>query len=126
MKNLKSKPDKQASPKLKKTRSKRKFSESQALFIRDAQGFHNVTKEYLNGLSYEDAVELGFGPLLEIRCIMLDDVFSNRESFIEDIRVIVGLNNTLSELNSLFPNLMNQIRTISSTNKSNNFKVFLC
>jgi hypothetical protein len=122
MKNSNGKTD----SKPKKTRSRRKFSEKTALFIRDAQGYHNVSKEFLKELSYEDAVELGFGTLLEIRTIMLDDAFSEHESFIEDVKAVVGLNNTLNELHSRFPDLMNQIRTISANNHFNNVKVFVC
>jgi hypothetical protein len=115
----------QLKPAPKKRRvSKTKLSEKNALFISDENGFYSVSPEFLRSLSYEQALALGRSTLTEIRVMMVDDVISNTESSIENIKVTTGLNNTLDHLELIYPNILQRIRSIEQENGST--KVFLC
>lgn len=105
-------------------KSPKKLTEKTALFIRNHNGICIVTKNYLKKLSFEQAVNLGLNTLTEIRQVLMGDALTNGETYIENIKVTTGLNNTLYQLERNFPKIMKHIESVQP--ESNNDKIFKC
>jgi hypothetical protein len=108
----------------KKKSLKKKLSPKTALFIKDEDGFYCVSLVFLKSLNYEQAMNLGLSTLEELREMMMQDSIEERDSLINGVKVIVGLNNTLSKLQTLFPEIINQIHQIEKEN--NPHKHYTC
>src|SRR4051812_24406309 len=107
-----------------KTKQAKKLTEKSAFFIRDEQGILVVNKNFLKNLSFDDAVVIGLSTLLELRVTMVEDAIMKDDTYIENVKAIIGLNNSLNQLETSFPKIMKHIRDIEPEHSHN--KVYYC
>lgn len=105
-------------------KSTKKLTEKNALFIRNHSGICIVTKNYLKKLSFEQAVNIGLSTLTEIRQTLMGDALTNGETYIENVKVISGLNNTLHQLERNFPSILKHIHKVEP--EFSDVKTFKC
>ncbi len=100
--------------KLAKKQVKNKLNERGTFFIRDEEGVYIVSKAFLKSLTFDQAVEVGLATLVELRLVLIDDAHSGNDTLIENIKAITGLNNSLSQIELRFPDIMKHIRMLAT------------
>lgn len=90
----------------------KKLTEKSALFIRDQEGILVVNKNFLKNLSFDDAVAIGLSTLIELRVTMVEDAIMRDDTYIENVKAIIGLNNSLNQLENIYPKIMKHIHAI--------------
>lgn len=70
--------------------------------------FYNVPGHMIDTLSVEEAFRLGLSAHLEQRRQLLEDAIKG-DHYIEDVKVVQGLEDSLKKLEELFPSIRQQI-----------------
>src|SRR5690606_27577997 len=106
------------------TKKETKPKVNKKFFIKEDGDIKTVYKEYFEAIaSRDEALNLAVQVFLEINATLVEDS-DEEDSYIGNMKVLTGLTRSLSELNSRFPAILEQIHSLDL--KLNGKTLFKC
>lgn len=101
---------------IKKTRKTKKKAKTPAFLLKRDGKLYVIPDNVMNSVTAEDALRLGLLAIEEQRRQLLHDAVQG-DSYINDVKIVDGLEASISKFKEMYPWLKDQIKLYSVSNK---------